>query len=200
MGRLTRDGTAEPVSPNQILRRERGQGNSHFPCSADHVQDWQPYPFDPYSCYMRDHTYSPLCFVFFLHPIDYRATYNFSPRFFRPQNFHIFVVVFSVLPFATIMALKSKHKKHYDIIRLAKSGEFSFYNKHLVPCHLFGACVFSHIQRIGCQPEKITLHGGQPRSWPTEQGGKTRDVSTCLGATQVSVRLASVQGFLRLVG
>ena len=41
---------------DQILRRERGQGNSHFSCSADHVQDWQPYPVDPYSCYMCDHT------------------------------------------------------------------------------------------------------------------------------------------------
>ena len=49
MSRLTRDGTAEPVSRDQILRRERGQGNIHFPCSADHVQDWQPYPVDPYS-------------------------------------------------------------------------------------------------------------------------------------------------------
>ena len=28
-----------------------------FSCSADHVQDWQPYPVDPYSCYMCDHTY-----------------------------------------------------------------------------------------------------------------------------------------------
>ena len=46
MSRLTRDGTAEPVS-DQILRHERGQGNIHFSCSADHVQDWQPYPFDP---------------------------------------------------------------------------------------------------------------------------------------------------------
>ena len=44
MSRLTRDGTAEPVSRDQILRRERGQGNIHFPCSADLVQDWQPYP------------------------------------------------------------------------------------------------------------------------------------------------------------
>ena len=34
------------------FRRERGQGNINFPCSADHVQDWQPYPVDPYSCYM----------------------------------------------------------------------------------------------------------------------------------------------------
>ena len=55
--RLTRDGTAEPVSRDQILRRKRGQGNIHFPCSADHVQDWQPYPVDPYSCYYDDHTY-----------------------------------------------------------------------------------------------------------------------------------------------
>ena len=43
MSRLTRDGTAKPVSRDQILRRERGQGNVHFPCSADHEQDWQPY-------------------------------------------------------------------------------------------------------------------------------------------------------------
>ena len=52
MSRLTRDGTAEPVSRDRILRREHGQGNIHFPCSADHEQDWQLYPVDPYSCYM----------------------------------------------------------------------------------------------------------------------------------------------------
>ena len=57
MGRLARDGTAKPALQNQILRRERGQGNMHFSCSADYVQDWQPCPVDPYSCYMCDHTY-----------------------------------------------------------------------------------------------------------------------------------------------
>ena len=60
MSRLTRDGTAEPVSRDQILRRERGQGNIHFSSSADHVQDWQPYPVDPYSyflCVMTIHIY-----------------------------------------------------------------------------------------------------------------------------------------------
>ena len=41
MKRLTRDGTAESVSRDQIIRRERG-GDIHFPCSADHEQDWQP--------------------------------------------------------------------------------------------------------------------------------------------------------------
>ena len=57
MSRLTRDGTAEPVSRDQILRRERGQGNTYFPFSADHVRDWQPYPVDPYPCYVCDNTY-----------------------------------------------------------------------------------------------------------------------------------------------
>ena len=52
---LTRDGTAEPVSRDQIiLRRERGQGNIHVQlscCSADHDDDEQDcarhyYPVD----------------------------------------------------------------------------------------------------------------------------------------------------------
>ena len=57
MSRLARDGTAEHVSRDQILRRERGQENIHFPCSADHEQDWHSYPVDPYFCYMCDHAY-----------------------------------------------------------------------------------------------------------------------------------------------
>ena len=43
ISKLTRDGTAEHVSRDQILRGQRGQGNSIFPCSVDHEQDWQPY-------------------------------------------------------------------------------------------------------------------------------------------------------------
>ena len=34
--------------------------------------------------------------------------------------------------------------------------------------------VASHIQRIGCQPEKTTLHGDQSRSWPAEQGKENK--------------------------
>ena len=34
MSRLTRDGTAEPVSRDQIFRRERGQGIINFLCLA----------------------------------------------------------------------------------------------------------------------------------------------------------------------
>ena len=36
ISRLKRDETAEPVSRDQILRREQGQGIIHFPCSANH--------------------------------------------------------------------------------------------------------------------------------------------------------------------
>ena len=54
--RLTRDGKAEPVSRDQILRHAQGQGNVPFPCSADHEQDWQPYPVDPYSAICDNHT------------------------------------------------------------------------------------------------------------------------------------------------
>ena len=55
MSRLSRDGTAESVSRDQIFRHEREQGNIDFPCSADHEQNWQPYPVDPYSRYYYVH-------------------------------------------------------------------------------------------------------------------------------------------------
>ena len=61
MSRLKRDGTAEPASRAQILRRDRGQGNIHFPCSADHEQDWQPYPVDRCSCYYIPGTREYMC-------------------------------------------------------------------------------------------------------------------------------------------
>ena len=58
MSRLTQDGTTETVSRDVILRCERVQGNIHFSCAADDEQDWRPYPVDPFSCYMCDHTYT----------------------------------------------------------------------------------------------------------------------------------------------
>ena len=61
MSRLTRDGTAQPVSRDQILRRVRGQRNIHFPCSADYEQDWQPYPVDPYSAIVHVMTIYTYC-------------------------------------------------------------------------------------------------------------------------------------------
>ena len=40
--------------------------------------------------------------------------------------------------------------------------------------HVVVVVVLSHIQRIGCQPEKTTLHGGQSRSWSAEQGKENK--------------------------
>ena len=68
MSRLTRDGTAEPVSRDQILRHARGQGNINFSCSADHKQDWQPYPVDPCSAICDDHTYIHT----YIHTLNFR--------------------------------------------------------------------------------------------------------------------------------
>ena len=44
-GRDCRTRLARP----RTLRRKRGQGDIHFLCSADHEQDWQPYPVDLFS-------------------------------------------------------------------------------------------------------------------------------------------------------
>ena len=58
MSRLTRDRTVEPVSWDQILRREWRQGNINFPCSAHHEKDWHPYSVDPSLLVIcDDHTY-----------------------------------------------------------------------------------------------------------------------------------------------
>ena len=114
MSRLTRDGTAEPFSRDQILKHARGQRIIHFPCSADHEQDWQPYPVDPYSAICDTiHAYIHMCVT--IHNVGDKPT---------------------VILYTTIIAI-----------------------------------VVSHIQRIGRQPGKTTLHSGQSRSsWSAEQG------------------------------
>ena len=49
------DGRTCLARPNSQARP--GQGNISFSCSADHEQDWQPYPVDPYSAICDDHAY-----------------------------------------------------------------------------------------------------------------------------------------------
>ena len=66
MSRLTRDGTAEPISRDQILRCERGQGEINL-CSADHEQDWQPYPGDIYQVYIYIYIHACFCCLFSSH-------------------------------------------------------------------------------------------------------------------------------------
>ena len=52
MGRNCRTRLARPNS-----QARTGTVKIHFPCPADHEQDWQPYPVDTPSCYMCHHTY-----------------------------------------------------------------------------------------------------------------------------------------------
>ena len=57
---MTRDGTAKPISRDQILMRERGQAKNHFPCSAGHEQDWQRYLVGQFSavlCVFSSHSF-----------------------------------------------------------------------------------------------------------------------------------------------
>ena len=57
MSRLTRDGTTEPVSRDQILRHARGQGNIIFPVQLATSRIGNLNPVDPYSAICYDHTY-----------------------------------------------------------------------------------------------------------------------------------------------
>ena len=50
-----RDSQTRLARPDSQARTRTGE-NIYFPCSADHVQNWQSYPVDPFSCYTCDHT------------------------------------------------------------------------------------------------------------------------------------------------
>ena len=69
---LTRDGTAEPVSRETKFSGANGDREKFvFPRSADHEQDWQPYPVDPYSAIRDDHTYCTIPYrtiILYLYP------------------------------------------------------------------------------------------------------------------------------------
>ena len=97
MSRLTRDGTAEPVSRDQTLRHARGQGNYYinFPCSADHEQDWQhSYPVDPYSAICDDHTYIHIYHVTYTTTV---TAEQYTVRFVQSKDQRVGAVFFSPL-------------------------------------------------------------------------------------------------------
>ena len=51
-----RDSRNRLARPNYQARTGTESININFPCSADHEQDWQPYPVDPYSGMSDDET------------------------------------------------------------------------------------------------------------------------------------------------
>ena len=74
MSRLTRVGTAEPFSRDQILRHG-DRGIIILLVSADHEQDWQPFPVDPYSAVCDDHTYYIHTYILMLGRFALRADF-----------------------------------------------------------------------------------------------------------------------------
>ena len=90
MSSLMRDGTDEPVSRGQILRRVRGQGNIHFPFSADQEQDWQPYLVDPYLAICDDHRYihTGKCFLFYTVILRRRKSIQAGAKTGQKERFH----------------------------------------------------------------------------------------------------------------
>ena len=57
-GAYLRDSSRVPRRrPFIYLNHHTPSDQSRVPCSADHEQDWQPYPVDPYSAICDDHTY-----------------------------------------------------------------------------------------------------------------------------------------------
>ena len=56
MSRLTRDGTDEPVLPNQNPQARTRTGKYSFFLSSWSRAGLQPYPVDPYFCFICDHT------------------------------------------------------------------------------------------------------------------------------------------------
>ena len=97
--RRTRDWNAETVSRDQILRGERGQGNIHFPCSADHEQNWQPsYPVDQYSGHMMcDYKYIYTYIHTYIHTYIYTYIHTYIRTYHR-QLYNRFVVRISWYP------------------------------------------------------------------------------------------------------
>ena len=57
----------------------------NFPCSADHEQDWQPHPVDPYSCYMCGHNIGEKPTV---------ILYTYINRYAGTPEFHLNVTSF----------------------------------------------------------------------------------------------------------
>ena len=116
MSRLTRDETAEPVSRDEILRHARGQGNINFPCSAEHEQDWQPYPVDPYSAICDDHTY--------IHTFMSRLRYFFVSQ----------MSILSIAPFSIAGMGKEKDKKNVHGVTKIGSTRYVICLRDYWPC------------------------------------------------------------------
>ena len=90
MSKLTRDGTAESISRDQILRRERGQRIIYFPCSAaGHEQDWQPCPVvRVIHTNIVLHIHTAVVTHIYMHITEYKTTVNRARMYMSPNKKH----------------------------------------------------------------------------------------------------------------
>ena len=75
-----------------------------------------------------------------------------------------------------IICLRTKGMPEYTAKRRGSCLDVQPYIRYRIVVVVVVVVVVSHIQRIGCQPEKLTLHGGQSRSWSAEQRKKEEKV------------------------
>ena len=68
------------------------------------------------------------------------------------------------------ICLRAKGMPEYTAKRRGSCLDVQPYIRYRIVVVVVAVVVVSHIHRIGCQPEKPTLHGGQSRSWSAEQG------------------------------
>ena len=100
--------------PNSQART--GTGEYSFPCSADHEQDWQPYPVDPYSAICDDRTYSHILFFRIqLILVPYYVQRCFSKASGKKCEQSLFgTIMYRILLFAehyfTFVRSKTRHK------------------------------------------------------------------------------------------
>ena len=128
MSRLTRGGTAELVSRHQILWREKGQGNINFPRRADHEQDWQFYPVDPYSAIRDDHTTDTMFVIYRLQELARKKRIRLNIYFIDLTKAYDFVD--RALPWRVLARFGVQHNMISVIRQFHDDGKIKNENKN----------------------------------------------------------------------
>ena len=117
MSRLTRDGTAEPVSRDQILRPEGGQGRIYFPVQLTMSRFGNLTRLILIFAIYDDHTYILSCIIYLIvlfvspqigNPNTMYCIYNYNFVVYNlrlPLSQYLFSTVENIHPYATLLLL-----------------------------------------------------------------------------------------------
>ena len=154
------DAGAEHVTRDQIFRRKRGQGCIQIPCSADHKQDGQLYPVDPYSAIICDGKKNTLTVVLDLYT-RYCTMLVYSTHSTNGLQ--------PLVTDSIVASLPQRQKSHVNLTQQV-TNDYTYYRTllyvsftivgrqtYLAPTAVAAAVVVlaSHIQRVACQPERL---------------------------------------------